>query len=145
MTATAIEILLAEDNDDDVVMIREAFEDANLANIVHVVNDGEEALEYLRRTGRYRGVRPPGLVLLDINMPKKDGFEVLDEIKADPQLRHLPVIVLTTSHREEDVVRSYSGGAATYVTKPIDFREFQQVVRQFELYWTLVARLPEPT
>ena len=143
MTSHAIEILLAEDNEDDVLMIREAFDEANLANIIEVVSDGEQAMRYLRREPPYHHSRLPGLLLLDINMPKKDGFEVLDEVKADARLRHLPVIMLTTSHREEDVVRSYSGGACSYVTKPIDFKQFQDVVRQFGLYWTLVARVPQ--
>jgi CheY-like chemotaxis protein len=144
MTRDAIEILLAEDNEDDVLMIREAFDEANLAKIIEVVSDGEQALRYLRREQPYHHSRPPGLLLLDINMPKKDGFEVLEEVKADARLRHLPVIMLTTSHREEDVVRSYSRGACSYVTKPIDFKQFQDVVRQFGLYWTLVARVPQP-
>ena len=142
MTTDPINILLAEDNEDDVLMIQEAFNEANLANIIDVVSDGEQALRYLRRQPPYETARLPGLVLLDINMPRKDGFEVLEEVKTDPRLRHLPVIMLTTSHREEDVVRSYSRGACSYVTKPIDFKQFQNVVKQFGLYWTLVARVP---
>jgi CheY-like chemotaxis protein len=140
----AIEILLAEDNEDDVLMIREAFEETDIASIVGVVSDGEEALRYLRRLPPYQQARRPGLLLLDINMPKKDGFQVLEELKSDSHLRHLPVVMLTTSHREEDVVRCYSGGACSYVTKPIDFKHFQDIVRQFGLYWTLVARVPSP-
>jgi CheY-like chemotaxis protein len=142
MATDPINILLAEDNEDDVLMIQEAFNEANLANIIHVVSDGEQALRYLRRQPPYENARAPGLVLLDINMPRKDGFEVLEEVKTDPRLRHLPVIMLTTSHREEDVVRSYSRGACSYVTKPIDFKQFQEVVRQFGLYWSIVARVP---
>jgi CheY-like chemotaxis protein len=137
-----VNILLAEDNEDDVLMIREAFEDAKLTNIIDVVSDGEQAMRYLRRQPPHEKARMPDLVLLDINMPRKDGFEVLEEVKGDAQLRHLPVVMLTTSHREEDVVRSYSRGACSYVTKPVDFKEFQQVVRHFGLYWTLVARIP---
>jgi len=142
MTTDPINILLAEDNEDDVLMIQEAFDEANLTNIIDVVSDGEQAMRYLRRQPPYEGARLPGLVLLDINMPRKDGFEVLEEVKGDARLRHLPVIMLTTSHREEDVVRSYSRGACSYVTKPIDFKQFQDVVKQFGLYWTLVARVP---
>ena len=142
MTTDPINILLAEDNEDDVLMIQEAFDEAKLTNIIDVVSDGEQAMRYLRRQPPYEGARLPGLVLLDINMPRKDGFEVLEEVKGDARLRHLPVIMLTTSHREEDVVRSYSRGACSYVTKPIDFKQFQDVVKQFGLYWTLVARVP---
>ena len=142
MTTDPINILLAEDNEDDVLMIQEAFDEANLTNIIDVVSDGKQAMRYLRRQPPYENARLPGLVLLDINMPRKDGFEVLEEVKGDARLRHLPVIMLTTSHREEDVVRSYSRGACSYVTKPIDFKQFQDVVKQFGLYWTLVARVP---
>ena len=142
MSTDSINILLAEDNEDDVLMIQEAFNEANLTNIIDVVSDGEQALRYLRRQPPYESARLPGLVLLDINMPRRDGFEVLEEVKTDPRLRHLPVFMLTTSHREEDVVPSYSRGACSYVTKPIDFKQFQDVVKQFGLYWTLVARVP---
>jgi CheY-like chemotaxis protein len=144
MTNGAIDILLAEDNEDDVLMIREAFDGATVANIVEVVSDGEQVMRYLRRQSPYEKARAPELMLLDINMPRKDGFEVLDEVKADPKLRHLPVVMLTTSHREEDVVRSYSHGACSYVTKPIDFKQFEEVVRQFVTYWSHVARVPRP-
>ena len=144
MSSGAIEILLAEDNEDDVLMIREAFDDASFGSIIDVVSDGEQALRYLRRERPYDRARSPGLLMLDINMPRKDGFEVLAEVKADAKLRHLPVIMMTTSHREEDVVRSYSGGACSYVTKPIDFKEFQDLVRHLGLYWSRVARVPRP-
>ena len=137
-----IEILLVEDNDDDVVLIREAFADANLMNVVKGVKDGVEAMAYLRREGEYKDKNLPGLVLLDINMPRKDGFEVLEEMKADPLLKQIPVIMLTCSKREEDVVRSYNGGACTFITKPVSFDAFQEMVRRFSLYWTLVATIP---
>ena len=139
-----LDILLAEDNEDDVLMIREAFEDAALASVIEVVADGEQALRYLRREPPFEHAQLPGLVLLDINMPKKDGLEVLQEVKEDPELKHLPVVMLTTSQREEDVVLSYSRGACSYVTKPLDFRQFQDLVRQFGVYWTAVARTPSP-
>jgi CheY-like chemotaxis protein len=142
MTNQPVDILLAEDNDDDILLVRESFAEAKLANKLCVVRDGEEALAYLRRDGQYQDATMPGLVLLDIKMPKKDGFQALQEIKADPALRHLPVIMLTTSSREEDIVRSYAEGACSYITKPVQFDEFVRVVKQFALYWTLVARVP---
>ena len=137
-----IEILLAEDNDDDIVLIREAFTNANFLNLVNGVKDGVEAMAYLRREGEYKDKNLPGLVLLDINMPKKDGFEVLEEMKADPLLKQIPVIMLTCSKREEDVVRAYDGGACSFITKPVSFDAFQEMVGRFSLYWTLVARIP---
>lgn len=137
-----VDILLAEDNDDDIVLIRESFTEAKLANELHVVRDGEEALAYLRREGKYKDVTMPGLLLLDIKMPKMDGFEVLQEVKSDPTLRHVPVVMLTTSERDEDIVRSYAEGACSYITKPVRFEEFVTVVTQFALYWSLVARIP---
>jgi CheY-like chemotaxis protein len=142
--ARPITILLAEDNDDDIVLIREAFAQGKLVNVLDVVKDGDEALAYLHQ-GRYADAELPGLVLLDINMPKRNGLEVLREIKADPALRHLPVIMLTTSRREEDVVASYTEGACTFIPKPVKFGELTNVVKQFELYWALVARIPSMT
>ncbi|MEW6245989.1 MAG: response regulator [Nitrospirota bacterium] len=137
-----VEILLVEDNEDDIVLTREAFTEAKLVNVINTVRDGEEALAYLRREGRYKVARAPGLILLDINMPKKNGFEVLEAMKADPSLRSLPVVMLTTSEREEDVVRSYADGACSYIRKPVDLDQFVGVVKQFELYWTLVSTIP---
>ena len=137
-----IEILLAEDNDDDIVLIREAFTNANFLNLVNGVKDGVEAMAYLRREGEYKDKNLPGLVLLDINMPKKDGFEVLEEMKADPLLKQIPVIMLTCSKREEDVVKAYNVGACTFISKPVSFDAFQEMVGRFSLYWTLVARIP---
>lgn len=142
MTGQPVEILLVEDNEDDVVIIQEAFADARLANVMCTVRDGEEALAYLRREGKYRVAPVPGLVLLDINMPKKNGFEVIEEMKGDPTLRSLPVIMLTMSDREEDIIRSYAGGACSYIRKPVDLDRFHDVIKQFELYWTLVSRIP---
>ena len=134
-------MLLVEDNDDDILMIREAFTDVKLLNM-KVVKDGEEAMAWLRRKGKYQEARLPDLLLVDLKMPKKDGFEVLREIKADPALRHLPVIILTTSSRKEDVVRSYAAGTAAYITKPVGLRKWQEMARQFAAYWTQVARVP---
>jgi CheY-like chemotaxis protein len=142
MTNQQVEILLVEDNEDDIVIIQEVFADMKLASIVNTVRDGEEALAYLRRKGKYEVARMPDIVLLDINMPKKNGFEVLEEMKKDPRLQSLPVIMLTTSHREEDVVRSYTNGACSYIQKPVDLDRFKQLIKQFEHYWTGVSRIP---
>lgn len=142
MNSNAVEVLLVEDNEDDIVIIQEAFAEARLVNVIKTVRDGEEALAYLRRNGKHKLASMPGLILLDINMPKKNGFEVLKEMKADPQLRQLPIVMLTTSESEEDVARSYANGACSYVRKPVDFDQFAKVVKQFELYWTLVSRIP---
>jgi CheY-like chemotaxis protein len=142
MTNQKVEILLVEDNEDDIVIIQEVFADMKLASIVNTVGDGEEALAYLRRKGKYKVARMPDLVLLDINMPKKNGFEVLEEMKNDPRLQSLPVIMLTTSHREEDVVRSYSTGACSYIHKLVDLDKFKQLIKQFEHYWTGISRVP---
>jgi CheY-like chemotaxis protein len=142
MNTEPMEILLVEDNEDDIVLEQEALADANLVNLMCVVRDGEEAMAYLRRHGKYQKAEAPGLILLDINMPKKNGFEVLNEIKADPALMHIPVVMLTTSESEADVVKSYAKGACSYITKPMDFDKFRDVVKQFTLYWALVARVP---
>lgn len=138
-----VEILLVDDNDDDIVLLRDVFEQARLANVTHVVTDGEAAVAYLRREGEYRDAKRPGLVLLDINMPKKNGFEVLEEIRAEPELKTLPVVILTTSRREEDVVRSYASGACSFVSKPVEFEKLQQVAEELSIYWAAVARVPK--
>jgi CheY-like chemotaxis protein len=142
MTTQPVDILLVEDNEDDVLIIQEAFVESSLLNVIHAVSDGEEALAYLRREGKYREVASPGLVLLDINMPKKNGFEVMEGMKADPRLRALPVIMLTMSDRGEDIIRSYASGACSYIRKPVDLGQFHAVVKQFELYWTMISRIP---
>ncbi|MBI1926093.1 response regulator [Candidatus Poribacteria bacterium] len=139
-----IEFLLAEDNDDDILLIQESFAEAKIVNVLNVVKDGEEAMAYLRREGKYKAAQMPGLVLLDINMPKKNGFEVLKEIKAHPALRSLPVIMLTSSEMEEDIVKSYTQGACSYITKPVQFNNFVNVMKQFTVYWLLIVRLPPP-
>ena len=144
MKEQIVEILLVEDSEDDIVMIEEALENAKLLNILQVVRDGEEAMAYLRREGRYANAVPPGLILLDINMPKKNGFEVLEEIKSDPQLKQTPVVMLTTSDRETDIVKSYSAGANSYITKPVGFENLKKVVEQLGLYWAVVAKIPHP-
>jgi CheY-like chemotaxis protein len=137
-----LQVLLVEDNDDDIYMVEEAFSQAKLVNIVNVVRDGEEALAYLRREGQYKDAIRPGMVLLDINMPKKNGFEVLRELKADPAICAIPVVMLTTSEREEDIVSSYGSGACTFISKPVDLDKLKQIANQFEMYWALVAKVP---
>ena len=142
METQPMELLLVEDNEDDILLEQEALAEAKLVNLMSVVRDGEEAMAFLRREGQYRNAQTPGLILLDINMPRKNGFEVLNEIKADPALVHIPVVMLTTSDSEADVVKSYAKGACSYITKPMDFDKLQEVVKQFALYWALVARVP---
>lgn len=137
-----VEILLADNNEDDIILIREAFADARLVNVVNVVRDGEQALAYLRRQSPYQDAGRPGLVLLDIAMPRKNGFETLDDMKADPALRSIPVIMLTTSTRDEDVVRSYEKGAASFVSKPVRVTQLQDVLKHFALYWAVVSKVP---
>lgn len=142
MNTLPIEILLAEDNGDDILIIQEALGESKLLNLVKVVWDGEQALAYLRREGEFKNSHLPGLVLLDINMPKKNGLEALQEIKNDPKLRHLPVVMMTVSERDEDIVKSFSYGACSYIKKPVDFEKLKEVVKNFELYWTLVSKIP---
>ena len=137
-----IEILLVDDNDDDVVLLTESFQEARFLNLVQVVRDGIEALAYLRHEPPFENAHPPGLILLDINMPKMNGFELLQIIKNDPQLRMIPVVMLTTSTRDEDIARSYEGGACSFVAKPVDLDKLKEVVKQFSLYWTLVSIVP---
>ncbi|WP_307844159.1 response regulator [Sanguibacter suaedae] len=139
---TIIEVLLVEDDPGDVLMTQEAFEHNKVANRLSVVNDGVSALEYLRKEGQYADVPTPDLVLLDLNLPRMDGREVLAALKADEELRKIPVVVLTTSEAEEDVVRSYSLYANAFVTKPVDFDRFIDVVRQIDDFFVSVVRLP---
>jgi Response regulators consisting of a CheY-like receiver domain and a winged-helix DNA-binding domain len=142
MTMRPFDILIAEDNEDDIVLIQEAFAEGKMLNRIAVVRDGEEAIAYLRGEERFRQTPMPGMVLLDINMPKKTGLEVLTEIKADLRLRPLPVIMLTVSDRDEDIIRSFEQGACSYIRKPVTLTRFIAVVREFELYWSLVSKIP---
>jgi two-component system response regulator len=137
-----IEILLVEDDPGDVLITTEALEQSKLATTLHTVENGEQAVSYLRREGEYADAVRPDLVLLDLNLPRRDGREVLADIKADPDLRRIPVVVLTTSSAEEDVVRSYDLHANAYVTKPVDFDNFVRVVRQVDDFFFTVVRLP---
>ena len=137
-----IDVLLVEDDPGDVLMTREAFEEHKLRNNLHVVTDGVQAVSFLRREGEYADAPRPGLILLDLNLPRKDGREVLAEIKADESLRAIPVVVLTTSEAEEDVLRSYDLHANAFVTKPVDFDRFIEVVRKIDEFFVGVVRLP---
>jgi CheY-like chemotaxis protein len=137
-----IEVLLVEDDPGDVLLIREAFDFNKVHNNLNVVSDGEQALDYLRGTGDYTGRIRPDLVLLDLNLPRKDGREVLAEVKTDPDLCTIPIVVLTTSEAEEDVLKSYQLHANAYVTKPVDFERFVSIVRQIDDFFVSVVRLP---
>ncbi|MFV2197657.1 response regulator [Nocardiopsis sp. LOL_012] len=136
-------MLLVEDDPGDVLMTKEAFEEHDLGNRLHVVSDGVQALRFLRREGEYAEAPRPHLILLDLNLPRKDGREVLEEVKADDALAHIPIVVLTTSEAEEDVLRSYRLHANAYVPKPVDFEQFIKVVRQIDDFFVTVVRLPE--
>jgi CheY-like chemotaxis protein len=137
-----IEVLLVEDDPGDVLLIREAFDFNKVHNNLNVVSDGEQALDYLRGNGDYTDRIRPDLVLLDLNLPRKDGREVLAEVKSDPDLRTIPIVVLTTSEAEEDVLKSYQLHANAYVTKPVDFERFVSIVRQIDDFFVSVVRLP---
>jgi CheY-like chemotaxis protein len=137
-----LNVLLVEDDPGDELITREAFEENKVRNALHVVRDGEEALDFLYRRGEHANAPRPGLILLDLNLPKFDGREVLARIKADEDLKTIPVVVLTTSEAEEDIVRSYSLHANAYVTKPVDFDRFLAVVRQIDNFFVSVVRLP---
>jgi len=137
-----VDVLLVEDDEGDVLMTREAFEHYKIRNNLHVVRDGEQALQFVRREGDFATAPRPGLIMLDLNLPRRDGLEVLAEIKADPDLRVIPVVILTTSQAEEDILRSYDLHANAYVTKPVDLDAFMSVVRQIDDFFLTVARLP---
>jgi chemotaxis family two-component system response regulator Rcp1 len=137
-----IEILLVEDNPGDVRLTREALKDGKIINKLHVAEDGVEALAFLRREGKYHNAVRPELILLDLNLPKKDGREVLAEIKADVALKRIPVVILTSSAAEQDIVKSYNLHANCYVTKPVDLDQFINVVKSIEHFWLSVVKLP---
>ena len=139
-----IEILLVDDNDDDIVLLQDSLQDSPLLNLLHVVRDGEEALEYLQQRGAHARAARPGLVLLDIHMPRKNGFEVLAAMKNDPALRTMPVVMLTSSTCDEDIVRSYGSGACSFVSKPVGLEQLKSVIGRFADYWSLVAVMPPP-
>jgi CheY-like chemotaxis protein len=137
-----IEILLVEDNPGDVRLTREALKEGKVYSNLHTVKDGVEAMEFLRRQGKYAGVPRPDIILLDLNLPRKDGREVLQEIKSDDILKRIPVVVLTTSKAEEDVLRTYNLHANCYVTKPVDLEKFMVVVKTIDTFWLTVVTLP---
>jgi len=140
--ASPVEILLVEDNPGDVRLTREALKEGKVYSNLHWAQDGVEALEFLRREGKFAGVPRPDIILLDLNLPKKDGREVLSEIKNDDDLKRIPVVILTTSKAEEDVLRSYELHANCYVTKPVDLEKFIVVVQSIDKFWLTVVTLP---
>ncbi len=142
--ATPIEILLVEDNPGDVRLTREALKDAKVRNNLHVAMDGVEALAFLRKQGKYGAAVRPDLILLDLNLPRKNGREVLEEVKKDPVLQHIPIVILTTSQAEQDVLESYRLRANAYVTKPVDLDQFLKVVSSIEEFWLEIVKLSRP-
>jgi two-component system response regulator len=137
-----IEVLLVEDNPGDVELTKIALEDSKISVNLNVVEDGVEAIAFLRREGKYANIMHPDIVLLDLNLPKKDRREVLAEIKADEKLRRIPVVVLTTSQAEEDVLRAYNLSANCYINKPVDFDQFVKIVQSIESFWFTIVKLP---
>lgn len=140
----SMEILLVEDNEDHAELTLRALEDGNVANKVHWAKDGQEALDYLFQKGPFANVHLPGLVLLDINLPKVNGLEILKKIKQNDVLRIIPVIMLTTSDRDEEALKCYSFGANSFITKPVKFNEFSERVKSLKFYWLLTNRGPKP-
>ena len=139
-----IEILLVEDNPGDVRLTIEGLNEGKVRNNLHIARDGVEAMAFLRREGEYRDAVRPDLILLDLNLPRKDGREVLQDLKQDPALRTIPVVVLTTSRSEQDVLRSYELQANCYITKPVDLEQFITVVKSIEDFWLTIVTLPHP-
>lgn len=137
-----VDILLVEDNPGDVRLAQEALKEAKVKNELHVVVDGVEAMAFLRQQGKYSEAPRPDLILLDLNLPRKSGREVLAEIKTDPNLRRIPVVVLTVSRSEDDIVGCYDHHANCYVTKPLDFNQFMQITRSIEEFWLTIVKLP---
>ena len=137
-----VDVLLVEDDEGDVLMTREAFEFYKIRNPLHVVTDGEQALQFLRRTGPFAEAPRPGLILLDVNLPRLNGLEVLAELKQDPELLLIPVVMLTTSKAEEDILRSYKLHANAYVSKPVDFENFVVAIRQIDDFFLTLVQLP---
>ncbi len=138
----AIDVLLVEDDPGDVLMTREAFEERHVADRLHVVSDGVLAMQFLRRTDSFATVPRPGLILLDLNLPRRNGLEVLAELKADQSLHSIPVVVLTSSQSEQDILRSYSLHANAFVTKPLEFERFLDAIRQIDGFFLSLAKLP---
>lgn len=141
-TLQTINILLVEDNPGDIRLTKEVLKEGKIRNNLSVITDGEEAILFLKKIGKYQDVKLPDIILLDLNLPKKDGREVLEEIKRDPELLLIPVIVLTTSSAEKDILNMYEHHANCYITKPVDFDQFIDVVRSIEDFWLSIVRLP---
>ena len=139
-----VRILLVEDNPADVRLTQEALRDAKVRNEIHVAIDGEQAMEFLHKAGKYGDAKRPDVVLLDLNLPRKSGLEVLKEIKEDDELKRIPVVVITSSKAEQDIVRTYNLHANCYVTKPVDLHQFLEVVKSIEDFWLSIVRLPPP-
>jgi two-component system, chemotaxis family, response regulator Rcp1 len=137
-----IDILLVEDNPGDIRLTREVFKEGKVRNNLHVCCDGEEAMDYLQLRGKYTNASRPDLVLLDLNLPRKDGRQVLEEVKQDPVLRTIPIVILTTSAAEQDILRSYNLHANCYITKPVDLNQFVRVVNYIQDYWLEIVKLP---
>ncbi len=137
-----IDILLVEDNPGDVRLAREALKESKIRNTLYVVEDGVEAMDFLRRRGRHPGAPRPDLILLDLNLPRKSGREVLAEVKADEDLKRVPVVILTVSKAEEDIVKCYDHHANCYITKPLDFNQFMNVTKSIEEFWLTIVKLP---
>ena len=137
-----VDVLLVEDDEGDILITREAFEFHKIRNPLHVVTDGEQALQFVRRTGPFADAPRPGLILLDVNLPRLSGLEVLAELKRDPELLLIPVVVLTTSQAEEDILRSYELHANAYVSKPVDFEHFIEAIRQIDDFFMTLVKLP---
>jgi CheY-like chemotaxis protein len=142
MNPHSVDILLVEDNPDHVELILKTLEENNVLNEVYVVTNGEEALDFLYQRGKYTDARRPGLILLDIKLPRVDGIEVLRQIKADAKLKSIPVVMLTTSAGEKEIVESYHYGANSYIIKPVDFEQFAKVIKELKLYWMVISSLP---
>jgi CheY-like chemotaxis protein len=140
----AIDILLVEDDPGDELITREAFEHNKLQNRLHVAHDGEQGLDYLYKRGEFADAPRPDLILLDLNLPKYDGRQLLEKVKSDPDLARIPIVVLTTSAAEEDILKSYKLHANAYVTKPVDLDQFMKAVRQIDEFFVQVVRLPSP-
>ena len=139
---TPIEILLVEDSPGDVRLTQEALRDAKMKNTLHVASDGLEAISFLRRQGKHANAPRPDLILLDLNLPKKSGSEILEEIKLDPSLKSIPVVILTTSTAEQDILQSYQLHANCYITKPVDLDQFLKVVKAIDNFWLAIVKLP---
>ncbi|WKN40417.1 response regulator [Tunicatimonas pelagia] len=138
----AIEVLLVEDSEADAALVEESLEDSKLKVNLHIVQDGVEAVNFLNKQGDYQDVDTPDIIILDLNLPRKDGREVLEEIKGDEHLKRIPVVVLTTSSAEEDIYRSYKLHANCYITKPLDFDQFSRIVASIEDFWFTIVKLP---